>query len=347
MSPYLPCPLISPLSPPIARRLVHVRRGTANLVNADAVAFNEGECSEMAIRKEDWPAINQAIDGAIKKAIDPLTPHGWRRLLLVIRELGTVAAVLSVQVALLAVTFGALYQSFSHVEKETEFRTSTGDTLKDVDEHLKKIDAELSANSLEKIAANPIDKESANAAKKLIVDAKAASTQLPTNVIEQVGQKFIAAAEKEPAAWDTAVAFLDYKSFINSSLPIPDTGIRKAVTHYQVNSPSGTQPPSFRVAGAAPPESAAELQAIGINKNANLPVGDAYIIANGGAVALDGLEFRNVILQNVHVYYYGGPVQMTNVYFLNCTFEMRQGQNTQKLALAALTGALSITFSAG
>jgi hypothetical protein len=318
-------------------------------MDADAVALNEGECFEMAIRKEDWPAINQAIDDAVRKAIDPLTPHGWRKLVFVIRQLGTVAAVLSLQVALLALTFGALYQAFSHVEKEAEFRTKTGDTLTAISDHLKKIDGELSAISLEKIAANPVDRASALAAKKLIVEAKAASTQLPNNVIEQVGQKFIAASENEPAAWDTAVAFLDYKSSINSSLPIPNEGFRKpgTYTYYHYNVPNGMEAPTLRVAGIVPAESSARLETIGVNQNENLPVGAAYIIANGGALALDKTEFRNVILQNVHVYYYGGRVKMANVYFLNCTFEMKPGQNSQKLLLAALTGGASTTFSAG
>jgi hypothetical protein len=303
----------------------------------------------MAIRKEDWPAIDQAIDDAIRKAIDPLTPHGLRKFVHVVREYGTVVAFFAVMVTLFGVTLAALYQAFSHVEKETEFRIHTNDTLSAINEHLKRIDGELSAISLEKIAANPVDRASALAAKKLIVEAKAASTQLPNNVIEQVGQKFIAASENEPAAWDTAVAFLDYKSSINNSLPIPNEGFRKpgTYTYYHYNVPNGMEAPTLRVAGVVPADSSARLETIGVNQNENLPVGDAYIIANGGALALDKTYFRNVILQNVHVYYYGGQVKMANVYFLNCTFEMKPGQNSQKLALAALTGGPSTTFSAG
>jgi hypothetical protein len=102
--------------------------------------------------------------------------------------------------------------------------------------------------------------------------------------------------------------------------------------------PNGMQPPSVSASGSAPAESAAKLQTIGENRNEKLNVGDAYLILDGGALALDATEFRNVILRNVHIYYYGGPVKMTNVYFVNCTFEMKPGQNSQKLALATLAG---------
>jgi hypothetical protein len=183
----------------------------------------------------------------------------------------------------------------------------------------------------------------------LITAAHENAVQLPPAVIQENGLRFVEASEKSPAAWDAALAFLAYKSFVNTfAVNIPNyQGDKAGVTHVLIASPVGKEPPKFFSAGTAPKDQAAQVMKIGGDMDAGKDFGVAYIFAFGGATVLDGLQLRNVVFRDVHVVYSGGPLKMTNVFFLNCTFEMKPDTNTLKLASAALTPGPSTTFSAG
>lgn len=84
---------------------------------------------------------------------------------------------------------------------------------------------------------------------------------------------------------------------------------------------------------------------IGEDLNKNVPNGPRYISAEGGAVILDGMELKNVVFSNTQIVYNGGPLRMTDVYFLNCTFAMRQNHNAQNLAAAILSPSASTAFT--
>ena len=86
---------------------------------------------------------------------------------------------------------------------------------------------------------------------------------------------------------------------------------------------------------------------IGKDDNKDKPAGIGILEASGGGMVLDGWQLRNVIFQNVHIVYNGGPLIMNNVYFVNCTFEMKADKNTQGLALASFSPNPSIAFTAG
>lgn len=69
-----------------------------------------------------------------------------------------------------------------------------------------------------------------------------------------------------------------------------------------------------------PVNQSAVLNFIGEHLNQERTTGAAFIALDGDEIILDGLEMKNVILRNVSVRYYGSPVMMDNVYFVNCTF---------------------------
>jgi hypothetical protein len=56
------------------------------------------------------------------------------------------------------------------------------------------------------------------------------------------------------------------------------------------------------------------------------------------------MELRNVVFHDTQIAYFGGPVSMKNVYFINCTFKMGVNPATQQLALALLKPEPSIAF---
>src|SRR6266699_847516 len=93
----------------------------------------------MALRNDekDW------IHAEIQSAIDVLRPHGWRRTVFVLRELGPLAATVTIVLGLLGITLGAVYQSTAHVKEETAFRTNTTDRLSVIEGTLKLLQAQV------------------------------------------------------------------------------------------------------------------------------------------------------------------------------------------------------------
>jgi hypothetical protein len=55
---------------------------------------------------------------------------------------------------------------------------------------------------------------------------------------------------------------------------------------------------------------------------------------------------KKVILRNVNIFYDGGPLEMPDVYFINCTFEVKQQSNGQRLVAAVLEPPPAVTFNA-
>jgi hypothetical protein len=103
--------------------------------------------------------------------------------------------------------------------------------------------------------------------------------------------------------------------------------------------------PTGHSIGTVPHDVAAKIAPIGTDIDNDLKVGDAYIVEDGGGIIIDGMEMRDVVFRGTHIVYNGGPIRMTNVYFLNCTFEMEPKKNTRNLAIAVLAPSPAITFS--
>ena len=141
-------------------------------------------------------------------------------------------------------------------------------------------------------------------------------------------------------AWDTVIDFLDYKSFLNVDLSIQvNSTVGKGTyrTLYIHTRPTGTPEPKFSVAGAVSKENAAHFRKIGRpDPNESEAVGNDWIIVDGGALSIDDMDMKKVILRNVSIYYAGAPLQMEDVYFMNCTFSVKQQSNGERLALAVL-----------
>ena len=71
--------------------------------------------------------------------------------------------------------------------------------------------------------------------------------------------------------------------------------------------------------------------------------GPAYLLGTGGAIRLDGMRFRKIVLQSVDIYYDGGPLALEDVVFINCRFIMDDLENGHALGNALLS-ASSLTL---
>jgi hypothetical protein len=180
------------------------------------------------------------------------------------------------------------------------------------------------------------------------------NVKLDPSLLENYG-KDVAALGNQPAvsaiAWRTLTSLIDYRSFANSLPPavaIPSNMQRVAPVHtrYHFGIVAGTPMPVMSTGGPTSKENAAELDQIGVNDNKDAPAGDSVLLIEGGTVGLDGYHMKNVVFRNTHILYAGGPVQLQNVTFLNCTFSLVQRPQTQMLAQKILELSSSVTFSA-
>jgi hypothetical protein len=55
-------------------------------------------------------------------------------------------------------------------------------------------------------------------------------------------------------------------------------------------------------------------------------------LQGGTAIRLDGYKVRNIIFRNSKIIYKGGPLEMQNVYFVDCTFDFQLTPNSRSLS---------------
>jgi hypothetical protein len=111
----------------------------------------------MSIRKEDWPAINQAIADAIL----PLKPRGWRKALFLLRDWSVLGTVATLIVALLALAGAGWNYAFSRIDKQARFEENTTSKLAQIDTTLSSLQ-----NSITLLQAQVANSQYSNLSKK-------------------------------------------------------------------------------------------------------------------------------------------------------------------------------------
>jgi hypothetical protein len=331
----------------------------------DPRRYGSGE--DMKLREEDRTWLKKEIAAQIKPALDDLVdslkPHGAKRIANWLREWGLVATAITTPLTLLGLLVAVSIFAASGLTKNAEFRTHTEDRLgaieKDVAAIKSKLD-ELTPLIHEATIKGMEQAENLNAKqliaklpdlKRLAKTAKSENVQIKPETVEEVGTKLIEIGSAD--AWSTALDFLNYKSFLNASLSMSFTNVPGPVTlftAYEVTAPPGLPPAKFSVYGAVPKEQAAQFTKIGgqgqgdLNQSSTL--GNGIIFVDDGGVVLDDMQLKNVVFRNVFISYQGGPISMQNVYFINCTFDVKQQSNGRALVTAALKPSPAISFSA-
>jgi hypothetical protein len=271
----------------------------------------------------------------IKSAI---FPNGWSRVANRIRYWSLPAACVGGVLALVAIVINQNNSLNNRVSQESEFRGSTTVRLKTIEDRLSGIEKSLLTIRIGQASSSPISQRNIKDAKQVLESAKKDGVQLPTDVVEQSGKNFIKIASKEPAAWDVALRFAEYRSYLNTFNPsVLPPGARLPGTMYTAMVEVGYTPVAFSVVGAVPIDKAARFNKIGEALRFNTNQGNAFIIGVGGAVSIDDYELRNVVFQSVHIMYRGGPLQTKNVYFIDCTFDFPSSLNGQEIATAILS----------
>ena len=213
--------------------------------------------------------------------------------------------------------------------------------LSGIERDVSRLLSSVSEMELKKASENPSDPQNIQQVKKVLADALTTQTIITSKTVVSEGKRFIDAAQGHPDAWGAALAFLNYKSFLNpaSLPPAAKVALKEkwsTTKYYRWVPPNADATPTkLTIYGTVPREQAAVMAPIGTPPDTSSD-GDKFVVLTGGAMTLDNTEFRHVIFSNVHVAWQGGPVIMRDVYFVNCTFDLLR-DNGQNLADAILS----------
>ena len=139
------------------------------------------------------------------------------------------------------------------------------------------------------------------------------------------------AATDTPEAWKAATALLDYKSFLNvTAIPAPQPTAsidKKATFNAKFNYKSLTNKGQEQIEwlGITHPPNLPELHSLDApDENAELSAGPQFLFIRNAQLDLDNMRIKNVIIRDSRIVYDGQPLELENVYFVNCTFEVRR-----------------------
>jgi hypothetical protein len=297
----------------------------------------------MARKNDDRQWISTEIEKHVRNHLAP--PRGWRKAVNWLREWGILGVVISVIVALLGITFTAIYFATGEIGRNSEFRGRTDQRLMVIENQLLSIRVLIAAST-------PASPRSQRQAREILTQVKNDKTVLPEQVVTQAGSNFIEAATMQPSAWDVALEFANYRSVINASFASPILKLPELLegipAGYEL-APPGRHLRVGLFGKVGPGEMPAISDRIDQAVTYRPGIGPKYLRFTGfgenAPIELDGLRLRNVILRDVTIKYRGGPVQLDNVIFISCRFELDREPRGFQLA-ETLVASFSTSFHA-
>jgi hypothetical protein len=196
-------------------------------------------------------------------------------------------------------------------------------------------------------SSEPTLLESSRTAVQVLERAKAAGVELTPATLKKAGDSFLTATKVQPAAMEAALALANYRSSLNSG-PVPLTQLRPDDNWVDWNMAIPAPPPG-QPGGAeilrgsqVPVASAAVFESLGQKLNVGRTVGPAFmnfLFHSGASASIDGARMKHIIFTSGVIYYHGGPIEMDDVYFVNCTFNIPlDSANGRKFVTAVLYG---------
>ncbi len=213
--------------------------------------------------------------------------------------------------------------------------------------------------SLASIAVSPVNQKTVKQAGQIVSAAlKSKDRQrLSSDVVRGIGQNMITASAGSNAvlareAWSTAIQLMDYRSLLNADLnPIPPTAVTRKISYgflfelafvYPHGGQVGDIVKNIYTAGDdVPLEQAARLENLGSTANIGRALGPRVIIVEypNNTIKLDDCWYKNVIVMNTKVGYFGGRMKLENVYFINCEFQMENASPSRAFGERMVAGA--------
>jgi hypothetical protein len=188
-------------------------------------------------------------------------------------------------------------------------------------------------------SVNPSDSRNAEDAGRILAEARRAKIKIPTEAVQEVGERFVHAPSPDPNIWAIALALVSYKSSLNYAPINADWWTIKSrfrVNYFRGMVENGKRS-EISAFGQVPIDQAAVVRLIGSRLKApQEQYGNRFVVLHDGDVLLNSMELRHVIIANARVVYTGGKVIMQEVYFVNCTFDFPRQPDMQSLASVIL-----------
>lgn len=269
--------------------------------------------------------------------------------------------------ALIAVLIGAIKYVIRSETADLRFdiskiKDNIADVQKRNDDTNHRIDALLSDAMNKLVAAakgtsGKKTKAALESGQQILELAKNANAKLRPEALQAFGAQAANLASDPalaPVAWRSFTEAVGYRTLLNVDyVPIPaDLVSLPPEYHYRISiniRPDPTALPGalslnvFHPGGFVTEEDSARLETLSMHQS---PSKVRLFVINGGvdSIVLDGMYMKNVIIRNARVIYEGGPVQLENVSFVNCTFLLAQKQPVKQLGDAILQTA-SVDFT--
>jgi hypothetical protein len=247
----------------------------------------------MTVRKETKEEIAQEVKNQLALAIESLKPKGIKKVLYWAREWGLSSVLVMGPLALVTITVGALYYSFSAVRENSEFRAHTSDRLDRIEGQLRLLLAPQAPSAVLKEIGE--------------LGQKAFSMSLPA--LRKVSEQPVSAVKPEPATLREVTSRL---RFADESSP----DYWPAVLQFIQFASSAMTPPK----DVPPPEIG--YTEVSENHCYNMPPGGHCVTASHQAILLDGGDIPNSVFDHCRIKFTEKPVGLSGTTFIDCVFEM-------------------------
>jgi hypothetical protein len=149
---------------------------------------------------------------------------------------GSPVAICTLVLALFGITLGALYQSFSHVKEETEFRTQTKDALAMIQAYIRAQQAtQVPGKVLNEIAPlSPKEFAQNLPALRAVTEQTPDRVSIKPETLRQVAHKLNETSETTPEYWPTVFQFIRFASAKVSVIEPHGIAIRMDSIHHNI-----------------------------------------------------------------------------------------------------------------
>ena len=104
-------------------------------------------------------------------------------------------------------------------------------------------------------------------------------------------------------------------------------------------------PDNYSLIGFARQSDVARMEPINAPFTTSSAFGPAFLLVKGLTADLDGFRLRNVVFQDMHLTYHGGPLMLENVYFYHCELQFDSTDAGWRLISAVTSARGWVTFS--
>jgi hypothetical protein len=237
---------------------------------------------------------------------------------------------------LVAIFSGIKYVVSSEVSEMAHDITTIKNTIQPLPEAIHSLDNRTTKMEthwedlkLSKLSLEPTSKENVAAVKRILQNSQASNLPLSSDTILEAGRRFLDVSTTNPSAWDAVNAILEYKTFLNSPAVPPITNPTPISAKFTINTkPNPNIQPTpdhpvlvLRMSGFGGAASEQDSARVGLLSQPTESLGSHFVLIEGKAdsIVLDGVFLKNVVIKDADVIYDGGPTQLENVYFVNCT----------------------------